>query len=162
MAAQKMREEKRKRKRVGSVESFPPKNFINEQKRSLYSVLYGAFIAKPPLQNTQKNKTNTITGGQIGKKTKNEQKLKGARKVNSGRGKAILQVAKFSQCCKNSQPTKFCSLRKFRSLAPFLLLSASLFFWFLICSYELNLDSPWLSTIPIYGIKILNKTCHKI
>ena len=27
----------------------------------------------------------------------------------------------------------------------FALLFASLFFWFLISSYELNLDSPWLS-----------------
>ena len=57
-----------------------------------------AFIAKPPLQNIKKKtKTNTITRGQIGKKTKKEQKSKGAGKVNSGRGKAILQVANISQ-----------------------------------------------------------------
>ena len=69
-------------------------------KRPSYSVLSEAFIAKPPLQNTKKTKTNTITGGQIRKKTKNEQKLKGAGKVNSGRDKAILQ------CCENLQPMK--------------------------------------------------------
>ena len=37
--------------------------------------------------------------------------------------------------------------RKFRSLAPFLSSALCFFFyfWFFICSYELNLDSPWLS-----------------
>ena len=36
----------------------------------LYSVLSGAFMAKPPLQITKITRRITITGGQIGKKIK--------------------------------------------------------------------------------------------
>ena len=51
------------------------------------------------------------------------------------------QVAKFSQVVKFWQVAKILQSCSISSA----LLSASLFFWFLICRYELNLDSPWLS-----------------
>ena len=62
------------------------------------------------------------------KGTKEVKKSK-AGQMKNGAGKAISQVVKILQSCSISSA----------------LLSASLFLWFLICSYELNLDSPWLS-----------------
>ena len=45
-------------------------NIYTKVKVVLYSVLSGAFIAKPPLQITKITRRITITGGQIGKKIK--------------------------------------------------------------------------------------------
>ena len=115
-----MKEKKRKWKEAGTTKRFLP-NFINEKnERSSLQCLSGAFIAKPPLQNTKKTKSKSYCKGQIGKKQKNvtkRSKRQKAGKVNSGRRQI-------------SQPEKFCRLRKFRNLAKFLLWS--FFFCFLL------------------------------
>ena len=55
-----MRENDKERE---ELKASRPKNLLM-RKRSPYSVLSGAFIAKPLLQNTKKTKTNTITMGE--------------------------------------------------------------------------------------------------
>ena len=65
-----MRESGGKRKEAGIVERFPPKKKTLLIKRLLLQCLSGAFIAKPPLQNTKKTKSKSYYKGQIGKKQK--------------------------------------------------------------------------------------------
>ena len=56
-------------------------------KAVLYTVLSGAFMAKPPLQITKITRRITITGGQIGKKIKSDKKSqKGKSSMNSVTG----------------------------------------------------------------------------
>ena len=94
----------------------------------------GVFYRQYQVQNYQNIKTSTITmGAKWGENQKGMKFKKLKSGMNSGTGKAILQVAK--QDAKISQSCSISSA----------LLFASLFFWFLICSYELSLDSPWLS-----------------
>ena len=72
----------------------------------------------------------------MGRNQKEEQKSKGAKKVNSGKGKAILQ------CCENWQHYKiFTALRDFSRLSSSALSVPLLFFWFLNCISEFNLTS---------------------
>ena len=55
-------------------------------------------------------------------------------------------VAKIRNLLNFAVLSKFATCENFAALLIFfLLLSASLFFWFLICSYECNLTSSWLS-----------------
>ena len=71
---------------------------------------------------------------------------KGQNSMNSGSGNGKFVVLQKFATSEISQVAKMCNLRNFAALLLFfLLLSASLFFWFFIYSYELNLDSPWLS-----------------
>ena len=106
-------------------------------KSCLRSVLSEGFYSQTPIQITKNYKSKHYCKEKIGRKPKIEQKEKqsnGQQEQSTGEieqcaWKAILQVAKISQSC----------------FISFALLSASLFFWFLICSYELNFYSPWLS-----------------
>ena len=127
-----MKEKKRKWKEAGTTKRFLP-NFINEKKeRSSLQCLSGAFIAKPPLQNTKKTKSKSYCKGQIGKKQKNvtkRSKRQKAGKVNSGMKGEQWQGVNSGRR-QISQPEKFCRLRKFRNLAKFLLWS--FFFCFLL------------------------------
>ena len=67
----------------------------------------GAFIAKPQYKITKISKEKTIPGGQNGKQTKKvTKKSKSQSSMNSGKGKAISQVAKILQCSENLQPVK--------------------------------------------------------
>ena len=65
-----MRESGGKRKETRTAERFPPKKTLLMEK-ILLQCLSGAFITKPPLQNTKKTKNKSYYKGQIGKKQKN-------------------------------------------------------------------------------------------
>ena len=136
--------------------SRPKKNFINEN--PLYSVSYGGFYSQPLIQNTKKKKkSKSYYRGTKREENQKVRKVKRRRKGEQWQGQGNFAG------CKNFAALLLFFLLLSASLL-FLLLFASIFFWFLICNYELNLDSPWLSKIPIYGIKSLqnNKTCNKI
>ena len=119
---------------------------ITIMKKLSYKVLFRGFYSQTPNTKYQKKpKEKAITGDKMGRKPKRD---KGSQKVKSRTSEQWCRKGQFRRL-QISQPTKFCRLRKFCSLALFLLV--------LSCSYELNLDSTWLSRIPIYGIKSLQK-----
>ena len=64
--------------RAGRVESFPPKTFISEPKRSLYYNVPGAYILPQPSKITKKNQNQKLLQG-----TKREEKKKGTKKVKN-------------------------------------------------------------------------------
>ena len=104
-------------------------NFINDRDVP-YSVTPRVFYRQYPVQNYQNIKQALLQWGQNGKKTK-----KVTKKVKKSKN--------HEQCHRGGN---FAGCKVFAALLLFfLLLSSSLFFWFLICIYELNLDSSWLS-----------------
>ena len=64
-----MRESGGKRKEVGTAERFPPKKPLLIERLLLYC-LSGAFIAKPPLQNTKKSQKQKLLQGTNWEETK--------------------------------------------------------------------------------------------
>ena len=66
------------------------------------------------------------------------------------------QVAKFRNRAKFRNSAKFRNLRNFAML-NFLLFSAPLSFWFLICNAEFDLNSLCLDQLNNFGINSLQK-----
>ena len=100
------------------------KSFFNEKKVSIQCLVWG-FYCQTPFTKYQKNRNKYYyNGGKLGRKPKSDKEVKSSRTSE--------------QWCKLQKISQSCSISS-------ALLYASLFFWFLICNYELNLDSPWLS-----------------
>ena len=84
-------------------------------------------------------------------------KMNSGRTMNSGK-----QEANFTGC-EISHPAKFCRLRNFRNPAKFLrcsnflVFSALLSLWFLICNAEFDSNSSCLDRLNNFGINSLQK-----
>ena len=78
-----MRENERKCKRAGTVERFPPRNFIHRQKGLLTVSCLGSFIDNTQYKITKISKQALLQWSKIGKKTKKRTK---SEKVKQGAG----------------------------------------------------------------------------
>ena len=125
MASEKGRESEGKCKRVGTVERFPPRNFIHQPKKVSIQCLVWGFYSQTPFTKYQKKQNKYYyNGGKLGRKPKSDKEVKKSKAGNMNSGWKLEQCVgngKFAGCegCENSQPVKFCSVVKIRNLRNF-------------------------------------------